>query len=346
MDTNTNNTSIDMDTVKEELMETEVVDDVVESDESSSDELVNEDNVDTFKLLNMVAQLDDMKQLVKSVKDNVSATTTETKSEESADKIDEKARLLTKEEIEKMTDSQILGIFSDEDGAPYEFITLDNPKEDIEFKRDFLIMRSESLRAIDSIDAEIAKMEEAMKEYDEEIKEITSKYSNINQYLISNFTEKMEAAESDEEKEKYANMIAAMKDALELNRVKEFYSINVNRKNLIPNFILQKKTKVIYKKYQTMRKMFKSRTDLFNFGDIEKRYLPEKYHARNDLFVFSIINMVATWTQCTTKDNIVNGMFLSQFCVNLKNLVYDKFETEDDKNTFVTAMCDILDMVM
>ena len=56
--------------------------------------------------------------------------------------------------------------------------------------------------------------------------------------------------------------------------------------------------------------------------------------------------MVATWTQCTTKDNIVNGMFLSQFCVNLKNLVYDKFETEDDKNTFVTAMCDILDMVM
>lgn len=329
------------------MEETMNVQDNIQTKETAlpvSDDFITEDNVDTIKLLNMASQLNDMKALAQSIKNKANKPLDSVDATSISDIIDSKVANLTVKDVEAMSDEDVYKIYTDENGKLYDFLALDDPKDDVSFKRDFLILRIECLASLSSLDASIASLEESMAEYEDEIKELINKFGNMSGYIKYYLTDKMDNATTDKEKDKYNRMIIAMDESLTLSNVKRFYSNDMNRVNLIPNFVMVKKTANVQKKYETVRTRIRSRTNLFDFGDIEKRYLPEKYHVRNNLFVFSIINMVASWIK--QEDNLSNGLFLSQFCVNMKNLVYDKFDSEEEKETFVTAACEVLDMVM
>lgn len=326
-------------------IEESAVETVEEKDVNPVETLINEDNLETFKLLNMVSQLDDMKRLASDIKTKAVGPVEGDGADDFIAIIDSRVENLTVEDVKKMTSDDIYKIYTSDEGVRFEFVELDNPAKDLEFKRDFLILRIESNKAIADIDAEIAKFEETISEYEEEISELTSKFSNMNEYIKSYLAEKRDAAETEDEKHKYNSMLIALDNALTLTNVKEFYKNQMNRINLIPNFVMPKKTATVYKRYDTVRKQLKMKSNLFSFGNIEKNYFPDKYHERNNLFVFAIINMAATWST-KDKDKLMNGLFLSQFSVNLKNLIYDKFDTEEEKATFMSAACEILDMVM
>lgn len=302
--------------------------------------IVTEETMDAFKLLSMKSQINDLTALADKVKEQRAEMLG---TEDDISFIDERLANLTVEDIKNMPDKLIADLCRDENG---EVVVggLDDTKADNEFRRDYLIFRKQTNDALGGIDEETAKLNEAFAEYEADMDKILKEADDMTGYLKKTLAERAEATEDERVAQRYRDMITTIDKALTLEDVIEYYSNSFNARTAITNVIAPKKGKVTIKRYEKLISDLSCKTDFRRYGGIEPRFLPEEYHNKHeDAFMFSIINYIASWYK--NEDNTLNGLFLAQFSINLKNLIYNKFTNEEDKTTFVNAICKIVDLV-
>lgn len=302
--------------------------------------IVTEETMDAFKLLSMKSQINDLTSLAAQVREQQVELSG---SDDDISFIDERLKDLTVDDLKNMPDKLIADLCRDENG---EVVVggLDDVKKDNEFRRDYLIFRKETNDALGGIDEETAKLNEAFAEYEADMDKILKEADDMTAYLKKTLAEKAEATEDEAVAQRYRDMITMIDKALTLEDVIEYYSNSFNARTAITNVISPKKGKVTIKRYEKLISDLSCKTDFRRYGGIETKFLPEEYHKKHeDAFMFGIINYIASWYK--NEDNTLNGLFLAQFSINLKNLIYNKFTNEEDKNTFVNAICKIVDLV-
>lgn len=302
-------------------------------------DIINNENIDDFKLLNMAAQIRDFKKLAAEIKEKKEKTSIE--GDEYLDDIIDK---MTLEEIKSMDYAKAIEICKPPEGVEDIFGgAFDSKLKEGQFKKDYLIFRKETNIALAGIDEETAKFEAEMAEYEEDMKRLSSDYGDVTGYVRKTLTDRLETAETEEQKENIRTMITMMDYAMSLENVIEFYSNSYRARVAIPNVIGPRKTTTI-KNYEKVLADISCRTDFRKFGGIEKRFLPDEYKdVHENAFICAIINYVASWYK--NEDNKMNGVFLAQFSINLKNLIYDRFATDKDKEEFIASVCKVIDLV-
>lgn len=63
------------------------------------------------------------------------------------------------------------------------------------------------------------------------------------------------------------------------------------------------------------------------FFNLEEKFLPEEYHDLNNVFLFHVMRFISY----TDPDNKTDAMFVGSILVKLFNLLYHKFENDDEK---------------
>jgi len=325
--------------MSEEVTVTTPVEEVNET-ANAPEGIINADNMDAFKILSMKSQINDLTTLA----DNVRKQQAELSgSDDDIAFIDERLKDLTVEDLKNMSDKLIADLCRNEEG---EVVVggLDDVQKDNEFRRDYLIFRKETNDALGGIDEETAKLNEAFAEYEADMDKIIKGADDMTAFLKNTLAEKAESTEDPKVAQRYRDMITTIDKALTLEDVIAYYSKPFNARTAITNVIGPKKGKVTIKRYEKLLSDLSCKTDFRRYGGLETKFLPEECHNKHeDSLMFAIINYIATWHN--NEDNTLNGLFLAQFSINLKNLIYNKFPNDEDKKTFIDAACKIVDLV-
>lgn len=309
-----------------------------------AEDLITNENIDDFKLLNMASQLNDFKHLA----DDIRAKKNVIGSED--DYLDKALENVTLEEVQKMDYAEIIKLCTPPEGVEDVFGTgFDTKIEEGKFKKDYMIFRKQSNDALKGIDEEIAKFTEEIAEYEEDMDRLMKEYSNLSGYVKKTLNDRLESAETEEQRAHIANIIHMMDIALTLDNLIEYYSNDYRARTAIPN-VIGPKGKDIIKRYQKVLASINCRTDFRQFADkryyksIEQDILPDEYKTTHEnAFIYAVVNYIASLYK--NEDNKMNGVFLAQFSVNLKNFIYDKFESAEEKEIFTKAVCKVVDLV-
>lgn len=301
--------------------------------------------IDPFEALNVCAQRNDLKRLAEdAVAKQKEFASMITNSNEDVDFIDERIAGMTTEQIKALTAEEITEIFRSPDPEVGCVLELDDDEKTLELRRDYLVFRKETNDALAGIDEEMEKLNAAYAQYEEDIAKINASYSDVTAYLKHSLEEKAQNAATEEGAKKYRDMVTMLDNALTLDNMIEYYSNSYHARSAITNVKSPSKGPKTIKNYEKVISDIGCKTDFRRYGDIQERYLPDAYKDRYpDAFMYSLINYVASWAKNT--DNVLNGVFLVQFSVNLKNLIYNNFSNEEDKNTFISAICKVIDLV-
>lgn len=289
---------------------------------------------DTTKILKMVNLNDQLKDLEKS-KDFINESRNKLMTKEENDIVDVIIENKSLEEIEKMAEKEVLKAFDNEFD---EDKTLSNEdKKDANMKREFIIYCKKSKDTFDKIDEESAKLNEEykalVKEFNEEIDA-----QNLDQLLLDNLQKRYDEEKNEVNKKKLENIIDSLNNAINLNNIKR-YMIGRNTKNIVRDFTDDKTSQSIYKKYLSAMKSLNLTTDLSKFADLEKKFLPEEYHDKNNFFIYTIIRYISYKKDSVNR--ITDGVFISQLSINLKDL-YRGNMREERKELFLENIKHIL----
>lgn len=326
-----------------ETTATEVVDAPAVTDGTGSpvmDTIIDEDNLDVFKALSMKAQVNDMAKLCDNIRGKQDIYMENP--DEDAAIVDERLAQYTVDQIKAMSDDELDKMFITDDGREINLIPPDTDVDMHKFKRNYAIYRKDSNEALKNLDEEIEKFQKEMEESEEEIAQILNQFNDMDEFIRDQLHKKIEAATDPKKVELYESLLQAMDYAFSLDNVVEFYSNDYRRRMVIPNYKDDKRSMGLFRRYKKVVEEVGFRTDLTKYVKLEKKFLPEKYHERDNLFLFAIINMASTWAKCD--DNRMNGLFLTQFSVNLKNMIYDKFADKDARQKFIDNICKVLDI--
>lgn len=109
------------------------------------------------------------------------------------------------------------------------------------------------------------------------------------------------------------------------------------KKALVESFFSNSRSNYTLHKFGDKCKQFGFSQDLYKYLlDLEERYLEEKYHVFNNFFLFSAIRFIG---HCV--DDEINEAKEIVQC--MLNLVYNRFYSEDVKDTFLNAIRTFLD---
>ena len=99
----------------------------------------------------------------------------------------------------------------------------------------------------------------------------------------------------------------------------------------------------IYKRYVKVMKRMKVREDLSKFAYVEKKFIGDEYAQRSNIFMFSIMHFISSHYK--DEDLSAFGLFVTQFIINMKNLVLNKFEDENEKDLFIASIKEVIDII-
>lgn len=257
----------------------------------------------------------------------------------------ERMKPLTNEDITNMSLDDLKQLnYIDENN---KLINEPNMEDDVlkEYLRDvFLYMKSTQTfdDDISELLSEYDKIQDEMNEMVE--KEVEEKGNGDIITYLRNLISKMKkiAEEKNDKKgiDKYTSMSIGFEDSFTLNRL-----INLYTKIGIGNTKeeSEKKAGYIYDKYKTKMKELDLKNDLIYISDLEKNYLPEKYHDRNNLFVFVCMKYISKLSLTRGINRYDEGIFASQITSNLFLLYKDKLK-ENDKELFLNNVMKVLDL--
>jgi len=313
---------------------TEVAENIDDTD------FINDENVNAFKLLNLKSKMKDIESVMTSINNSQKNLLGDN---EEFDPIDEALNNVTEEELNEMTPEQIDEFLIDEEGDPVEFaIDFDGDEDKMnEFKKEFIILRKQALTSFEKFDEELAKINEEIAASQEEFDKFVNMYGNVTNLIRHRIEERLETAETDEKKELFTKILTSFNNGMNLDNIKA-YCKSPRGKNILGDFYNEKRSHYIYRSYLKVAKSLDIKTDLTSFVDLEKKFIPE-YTKRPNLFVYTIIHYIASMhNKNYTK---ADGLFITQFTVNLKNLFYDKFDTPEDKETFINNIIEVFKII-
>lgn len=303
------------------------------------DEFVNDENVDALSMLNLKSKLNDVTSLADELKKNNNKLLSDN---EEADFIDSKLEGVTEEDLKAMSDSEIDSFFTSDDVTVQFRIDFENPQQEKNFKRDFLIYRVQSNKALSDLDNEIAKIKDEIAASQKEFDEIIDSYGNVNNWIRTTIDDKLNSTDDEKKKALYMDIRDNFEYAFNLNNVKEY--LNTHRgKCVIPDYGIEKKSMDIYKRYVKVMKRMKVREDLSKFADVEKKFIGDEYAQRSNIFMFSIMHFISSHYR--DEDLSAFGLFVTQFIINMKNLVLNKFEDENEKELFISSIKEVIDII-
>lgn len=301
-----------------------------------------EDDYNDLKLLQNMSKIDDLKAIRDNIKDqqkNMQLTVDD-------GFIDEYLKDISVDELKKMSSDEINKFFIDKDGEELEINEgvlkqFKNQDEINTFKKDLLIFRKETDVYIDNLDTEIKNMEISNKEFSNRYDEIIAEYDSVQNYVRNLLVKKLETADTDEKKNLIQRMIDAYDDAITLDRLKR-YCKSYKGKSILSDYLNDKRAHYINRRYHRVATVLKLHGELTNFVDIEK-YLPAEYMKRTNIFVFSLIHYISSLHN--KNYDKVDGVFITQVMVNLRNLIFDRFLSDNSKQQFINSICEVLKII-
>lgn len=266
--------------------------------------------------------------------------------QENEDEFEKVVKDLTVEQIENMTDDEILAFNNYSEECYYiaepEFETREELAEYVRSIIKFLVQTYEFTVDMENRIDEYNKLNE---ETDRMLKEafgIKEEGSSI--HVIENAIEKglTKAKESGDE-ESYNKILQSkntFNETFTLKRLKELYEeLDVNN---LKEDAKSDRSISIYKKYLKVQQKLGLRYDLTQISDLEIRFLPEEYREMNNLFIFTIIKYISKILDNNyTSDSL---FFISQLATNLFLLSQDKLPVEY-KEVLLLNIREFLDML-
>ena len=197
-------------------------------------------------------------------------------------------------------------------------------------------------KAIEEVDAAVAELNVEIDKIRKELAEIVGAEDVPS--LIKRNLEMMIASEDPaikpEMKKKAALQLAAIEESMTLTGIKDLYT-HISPANALKDFRdAQKRTQVV-KQYEEAMKMMKLKSSIMSLTDFEKRFLPEEYHDRNNLFVFIVMRYVAAKQFTSDRDTI--GMLVMSL-TSIMCTFYTETVSEASKEKFLTTVKEILDL--
>ena len=255
---------------------------------------------------------------------------------------------LTVEQIESMTDDELLLFNNFEEGKCYigepEFET---KAELIEYVRSVMKYLIQSYELTEELDRSVEGLNDAINEANETINEYLGLDKNASSIItIQRAIEKgLEKAAEKGDIDQYNKILKSQEtfnESFTLDRLKVLYQ-NLNSNNLKDD-AKSERSITIYKNYLKVQQKLGSRYDLVQIVDLEKRFLPEKYHEVNNLFIMAVIKYISK----AMKDGRYSSdtaFFVSQLTTNLFMLHLDKMP-EVYKEKLLSNIQEFLDMVI
>ena len=258
---------------------------------------------------------------------------------------------LSVKQLEEMSDEEIIAFNRYEEGKSYvgepDFI---NDGELAEYVRSMMIYLVQSYEFSVEMDNKIKELNEITKETNDAIKEYYG-FDKLDPSVTSidiidkAIKEGLKKASELNDMDKYNSILQSQNtfnETFTLDRIKELYK-NLNPENL-KNDAKCDRSVTIYKNYTKVQQKLGSRYDLIQVVDLEKRFLPEKYHEVNNLFIIAVIKYISK----AMKDGRYSSdtaFFVSQLTTNLFMLHLGKMP-EAYKENLLNNIQEFLDMVI
>lgn len=336
----TNDSEIEYEVVSENEVQVQNEDD--ETAFIDDESFIDDDNISSFKLLNLKSQMKDIESVTNNLKNQASQFVKSSNDDLDA-QIDAMLESLTEDEIKEMGAEELNNALTLEDGTEITFtIPFETEESAINFKKDYLIFRKKINEETKKFDEEMAKINAEIAESQEEFDELCKTFGNINNLIKHTIKTKMEETDDEHKKELYQSLLNAFEEALTLDGLKE-YLRSYKGKRILGDFKFPKSSMAIYRRYKKVIDILKVKTDLKDFGNFEKVTLGEDYDKRPNIIMFSMMHYIAS--KANKGFDRAFGLFITQFTVNAKNLIYKKFDDEDEKNTFVNSLKEIIDII-
>ena len=304
-------------------------------------EFIDDDNYDEFRMLSLYNKQQDIYRLQKTVKENRSKLV---ERPECLDFIDEALANVSVDDIKAMSDSDINKLFDPE--SEEEHIDIANPEDHeftTQFKRDFLIFQKQTIITSKEIEEEQRKIDEEVEKCKDELNELVETYKSMGSLIKAKIVEKIGKTTDDHERKLYQSMLVYYDNGFNLNNVINFAK-SYKGKSVYSDFVMDgSRSQYVYRTYKKECAMLNVQDELPRLTGLEVKFLPEKYHAKPNLFMYTVMAYIASWHNKNT--DTARGIFITEFVTNIKNLFYDKFESEDDKQTFLSNIMTVLDLI-
>ena len=250
---------------------------------------------------------------------------------------------MTPEQISKLTNDEVREIYTYNGEEIGLNIPFDNEKDRINFLRDFLKLRKEGDIILEKCNKELEQIDAEIAANQEEFNKVVGEFQDMNKLILHTLEDKRDKAETDEKRELYNGLITAYTNGFSLDNVKEYFSNRNKVRNILSEYRSDKKAGYIHRRYMKVCKSLEIKQSLTEFVGIERKFLPPGYNRHPNIFMFSVISMISSyWGKPYDK---ALGVFITQFAVNMKNLILDKFSTMEEKCDFVDNIVAIMDMI-
>ena len=245
---------------------------------------------------------------------------------------------LSVQQLEEMSDDELLAFNNYEEGKYYiEEPDFEDKADLVTYVRDVLIYLVQSYEFSVEMDNKIEELNTITEETNEYIKEyfgFDKKDPNVTSIdiITKAISEGLSKAEAAGDISKYNAILKSQEtfeETFNLKRIKDLYK-GLDPENLKRDAETDRSV-TIYKNYVKVQQKLGSQYDLIQVKDLETRFLPEEYHAMNNLFIIAIIKYISK----SMKDGYYSSdtaFFVSQLTTNLfmlhTNKLPEKYKTE------------------
>ena len=271
--------------------------------------------------------------------------------EEDEDAFSQIVHTLSVKQVEEMSGEELLKFNNYEEGKYYiEQPDFEKEEDLIEYVRSVMVYLVQSYEFSVEMDKSVQELNEITKETNDTIKEYygfdkdDASITSV-EIIEKAINEGLNRAKELGDLEKYEKILQSQRtfeETFTLQRIKDLYS-NLDPENL-KNDAKSDRSVTIYKNYTKVQQKLGSQYDLIQVTDLEKRFLPEKYHEVNNLFIIAVIKYISK----SMKDGRYSSdtaFFVSQLTSNLFLLHLGKLQ-DQYKELLLENIKNFLDMVI
>lgn len=256
---------------------------------------------------------------------------------ETTQKILDKAKELGKEKLNELSDEEIHEIFKECEATDLLSSIAAN-QVDKGFLRDYITYIEDTDKQLKELDELVEECEKEIEESNNKVAELVNEVGDVSKFIIKTFEEQAEHSEG-KVKENYENAVKVVNDALTLRPVIELFK-TIGTKGTLREFNIQSERQRIIEKFYKAVKSYKVSTDLRPFTDFEVKFMDEKYHQYEGLFVFAIMKYFSNRGYGKRTND---GLFITQLSIVLQT-VCNGNKSEEDLKEFVGYATELLDL--
>ena len=244
--------------------------------------------------------------------------------------------------IRTMSWEELQELFTKEDGTKIVLNVQGSEKEKAQFYKDFALYLVDTKVQMENIEKTLAQFDEEMDVLMKDLNECVGEVGDMPALMELNMKSIIDNAKDPIQKKRAMMGLAAMEDCWTLNKIVDYYNM-IGTKNLLKEFKSKNGQQRVAEKYNLFLRKTGLHSTVAHFGDIETRFLEEKYHENKNLFVFMLIKYFGC--NASDSESMVNKLFLTQLVTILSSLYTDSLLPEH-KEAILTGIRNVLDSVV